>query len=105
MYWQACQENFLIRAPVITSADKHALTLAMKFDFPFFSFSARFRYVPMAHAHMYSTPSPAISAWHFGDSIAYFHSKFGPNILHHALLIQEVRTQGHKMSKTSVALY
>ena len=56
----ACLKNFLIWTPVITSADKHVLTLAMKLDFPFFSFSAtRLRYVPyFEHTQMYSTRLP-----------------------------------------------
>lgn len=41
----------------------------------------------------------AFWSWH------YFHSKFDTNILYLALLIQEVRTLGHKMSKTGDALY
>jgi hypothetical protein len=71
MYWEACQENFHIYySPEITSADKHVLTLAMKFDI-FLLLQCQILVCAFGTwaAHMYSTPSPAIMAWHFGGSI------------------------------------
>jgi hypothetical protein len=66
MYALACCKNSRTRSVVITSLEKHFLTVQQKFSLPLLSFRGCRWYQFLAQPQAYSIPSPTSSQWHFG---------------------------------------
>ncbi len=66
MYCRAGLANLHILTVVITSSDRQWQTLALKQTLPLFFWRLMFWLAPFVHAHRYSIPSPASSAWQLG---------------------------------------